>query len=215
MRVTASDIIYLLIVSALSLPALSSPANSQPAISWTGPGSEEDPPRACPTGTALNGFNCTGRYCDNVNLKCAPVPTNSTASNRRWTAYFSEEGDGTQLCVRPEHGVPNGYTTGMACKGAYCDNISLECTAFNNIEFHDCHWTGFVSEESGGYLEFPQGYLAIGAQCRGRYCDDKRFRVCAPTEAIFLAYRQRLTPTHGGNQPSGGTWRPTIVPPRR
>jgi hypothetical protein len=209
MRVTASDITWLLIVGALSFLAMSSTASSQ---EWTGPGSEEDPPRACTTGTALNGFKCTGRYCDNVNLKCAPLPTNSAASSRKWQGYFSEEGTSTQLCQFGAHHPRRGYITGMACKGAYCDNISLECTNFN-IEFHDCHWTGWVSEEAGGELLFPQGYLAAGAECSGGYCDNMRFLICAPTEAIFRAYRQGLTPTHGG------TWttqpRPTVVPPRQ
>jgi hypothetical protein len=200
MRATAS----LPIVSVLSFFAMSSTASSQ--ISWTGPGSEEDPPRACPVGTALNGIRCTGGWCDNVDLKCVPVPSNTTASNRTWTTYFSEEVGG-RVCQSQAVPPPNGYITGMECKGGWCDNISLECTAFNNIEFLDCHYTGYVSEEAGGELHFPQGYLAAGARCSGARCDNMRFLICAPTQAIFRAYRG-LTPTHGGTwTPSGGTLR--------
>lgn len=68
--------------------------------------------------------------------------------------------------------------TGLGCRGRYCDDVSLLCTQFRNVNERDCHWTGWISEEGGGKLRFGSGYFARGLDCRGSYCDNKRFYVC-------------------------------------
>ena len=136
---------------------------------WSLEVSEEQMPVNCYGGSAVNGVQCRGSYCDNTRILCKP--TGLGVGGTAWTSYFSEE--------QPEQFCPAGHwMTGLGCKGRYCDNISLQCTHYPNANENDCHWTGWVSEEGGGLLTFGAGYFARGAQCRGRYCDNKRFYVC-------------------------------------
>lgn len=74
----------------------------------------------------------------------------------------------------------------LRCTGRYCDNIQATCTRYAAPPFvassQPSYWTSWFSEErSGDVVEgsnFPRlanNYaVAIGLQCRGRYCDDIR-----------------------------------------
>lgn len=148
--------------------------------------SEETQPGTCGN-RLVAGVTCSGRYCDNMRLECGSG--RHELYDIRWTPHVSEEGDATASFNVPnpwERGDwPAGepaFITGFACKGSYCDNVALECVALKN-EFPEslggasCRWTAWVSEETPT-VTFPAGHGAIRMQCRGRYCDDKRFFTC-------------------------------------
>lgn len=137
---------------------------------WTPYTSEEYPPIGCDPGSLVSRFGCSGSYCDNVRMYCAP--SGRTAGSSYWTGYFSEEGYDYRQC---DAGF---WLSGMACRGSYCDNISLQCTYYPQVTPRNCFWTGWISEEGGGELPFGLGYHARGVQCDRSYCDNKRFFVC-------------------------------------
>ncbi len=73
---------------------------------------------------------------------------------------------------------------GFACRGKYCDNVSLFCAALQGVRSSNCSTTRRVSEEGGGRLSFflgdkaGQKFGAKAMRCTGRYCDNKEFEVC-------------------------------------
>ena len=148
--------------------------------------SEETSPGTCGK-NLVAGITCNGSYCDNMTLICGSA--RNEIYDIRWTKHVSEEGEATAACHAPkpfERGDwPAGepaFITGLACKGRYCDNVALECVALKNafpesLGGPSCRWTDWVSEETPT-LRFPAGFGAIRMQCRGGYCDDKRFFVC-------------------------------------
>ncbi|MEM7050177.1 MAG: hypothetical protein AAF604_10970 [Acidobacteriota bacterium] len=149
--------------------------------------SEENPPSTCGK-NLLAGITCSGRYCDNLALRCGS--RSYDLYDIEWSRRFvSEEGEGTASCHVSNpfergdlpHGEP-AFITGLACNGRYCDNLALECVALRDAfprsyGGRDCRWTPWVSEETPS-VRFPSNHGAIRMQCRGRYCDDKRFFVC-------------------------------------
>ncbi len=73
----------------------------------------------------------------------------------------------------------DGYwATGIACKGDFCDDVSLQCSHLPNLNPINCIWTGQISEENGGTLHFVNGYYARDAACFGSNCDNMSFFVC-------------------------------------
>lgn len=87
-------------------------------------------------------------------------------------------------------GCNPGYALSkLKCSGRYCDNIQATCTRYAippaASSAQAPYWTAWFSEErSGDVLEgsnFPKlanAYsVAVGIQCRGRYCDDIRLRM--------------------------------------
>jgi len=148
--------------------------------------SEETTPVSCGR-NLVAGITCRGGYCDNITPICGGF--NQDVYDIRWSQFVSEENGGEVSCnvTNPfERGDwPAGepaFIAGFACNGSYCDNIALECVALRNAfpESYggpSCNWTGWVSEETPT-LRFPPGQAAVRMQCRGRYCDDKRFLVC-------------------------------------
>ena len=145
----------------------------QALTGWTFYTSDELEPISC-GGTLVNGVQCRGAYCDDIRYYCLQTPGVRTDSY--WTPQFSEEGSSTGK----NRGFCNeGYwVSGIACEHDNCDNVSLECSQMANVSAHDCNWTGWHSEESGGQLWFGTGYYARGAECRGSKCDDMRYYVC-------------------------------------
>jgi hypothetical protein len=139
---------------------------------WTYPTSDERAPADCDPGSMVGGVWCTGGWCDNVSLLC--VPTGERTGSSTWTTYFSEEGTNERFC-------PDGYwVSGLACRGGWCDDVALYCLYYPDVPapwYFDCRWTGWFSEEDGK-MEFPAGYYARGAACKGRRCDDMRFYIC-------------------------------------
>jgi len=148
--------------------------------------SEETPPTSCGNRLVV-GITCKGSYCDNI----TPICGNAIHDiyDIRWSHFVSEEGSAVAKCnvTNPfERGDwPEGepaFITGFSCKGSYCDNVALECVALKDafpesLGGNSCRWTGWISEERQT-LRFPLGFAAIKMQCRGEYCDDKRFLVC-------------------------------------
>lgn len=139
----------------------------------------------CLNNEALTGLSCKGRYCDNLALKCGGKAEKIT--RHWWTKAISEERSGTSvmingILVRHNDNMQrcdlDGYIIGLACKGAYCDNLSLHCAAYQNHQPTDCAWTNWVSEEHGGQLVLPKGKMAVSMECKGAYCDNKRFFAC-------------------------------------
>jgi hypothetical protein len=146
---------------------------TNPAIadSWTSSFSEEGSHQAtCSSTSAVSGIQCTGRYCDNISLRCGGFLGQVDGT---WaTGYFSEENGGYQPCGG------KGYVVGMSCNGSYCDNIKLYCKSFRNKTPKSCGWTNWISEENGGRLVFSSGKYAVAVKCSGRYCDNKKFYIC-------------------------------------
>lgn len=148
--------------------------------------SEETPPATCGN-RLVAGITCAGSYCDNVTPICGS--SRHELYDIRWSAFVSEEGDGTVGCnvSNPfERGDwPSGepaFIAGFACKGSYCDSVALECVALRDafpgsLGGDRCRWTDSVSEETPT-LRFPSGFGAIRMRCRGDYCDNKSFFIC-------------------------------------
>jgi hypothetical protein len=140
------------------------------AYIWSPAISEETGAAYCRNGSLIAGFACSGRYCDNVSLRC--INMGLTPTSMWWTGFFSEEGTNSRICS-------GGFVTGIDCDGRYCDNVSLECMSFAGTPPKSCAWTsGTLSEEGAGVMNFGGKYLA-GVQCNGRYCDNLRFYVCS------------------------------------
>ena len=91
-----------------------------------------------------------------------------------WLGWISEESpNNTQIC--PD----NEFASEIKCTGRYCDSISLKCSTFSNSGTkQNCQWIGPLSEEDGGFLNFPPNKYLVGVQCSGSYCDNKKFYVC-------------------------------------
>ncbi len=139
---------------------------------WSSFTSEEYPPLTSSNGYLIDGFFCSGGYCDNTYIRNRLV--NRNYGHSYWTSFFSEEATNNRICSGA-----NEFVTGVACKGSYCDNVSLQCTALTNGNHNsgNCQWTPSFSEEEGSqYL--PAGYYAVGMQCLGSYCDNKRIWAC-------------------------------------
>jgi hypothetical protein len=78
----------------------------------------------CHPGDWVVGMKCTNSLCDTIQIRCGVGYDGCRAESehnlRWWTQDFSNEG------VSEDCG--EGYfVRGFACKGAYCDNISLLC----------------------------------------------------------------------------------------
>jgi len=136
---------------------------------------------------------CTGSYCDNNFFYCSRLRnTDGTFMDGvtvDWngmdghydTAPFSEEGAAEGHCGPPgNENKFDGIVTGLRASGKYSDNLQLECTRLANPNFFDgkqCDWTLPFSEEQG-MIRFPAGYIAVGARCSGRYCDNISWHIC-------------------------------------
>lgn len=154
--------------------------------------SEENAPLECPDKHPVTGVLCAGRYCDNVQLECEGFVTSTERSVStglsEWLPYISEEAPNQAYCSMSETqkyypGSPMlyGVMKGIACSGQYCDKVSMKCTLVNGNgpDLARCKWTPWMSEENGGMLLFDANMYAVGMQCAGQYCDNKRFYVCA------------------------------------
>lgn len=150
---------------------------SNPLV-WTGWVSEEDGRLSCPSGRWARGFECDGSYCDEVRMDCTTLPTGQTLGSSSWSTWFSEEGANERLC-------PDGeWLTGVECKDSYCDKMSIRCTEVRKssgapVQHGPCYTSGSYSEEDGPFLAIP-GYVLVGIECLGSFCDDLRFTSCIP-----------------------------------
>lgn len=135
---------------------------------WTAYTSDNKPPVTCATGSMVTGFQCLGRYCDDVRLKCQPQ-TGHTLTTRTWSSYFSEEGTNYRTCT--------DFMTGIAATGNYSDNLSIECTTSTTRSPRSCVWSAYFSEEDPAF-EAPSGYFIRSLQCSGSNCDRMRAEYC-------------------------------------
>ena len=136
---------------------------------WSTYTSEEYPPLTSYEPNLIDALWCSGSYCDKLYIR--NESNGSNYGNNYWSSYFSEEGTNYRRCSS------NQFMTGVACKGRYCDNVSIQCTRVLNKTKGYCHWTPMFSEEHGG-MYLSTGYYAAGLQCFGSYCDNKRIWAC-------------------------------------
>lgn len=176
------------------------------ALYWTRWVSEENggPPTYCQTwDQGAVGFGCRGGFCDDVSLLCETFPYGITldSNTHNWTSFFSEESDGTATHVFDSGGwystfeqnakvcnagSTGGVVQGIRCNGAWCDNISLECSVpvrwVNGVRdpatMTNCSWSGWYSEEQGS-IDFGWNRYITGVRCSGAYCDNKQYYVCS------------------------------------
>jgi hypothetical protein len=71
---------------------------------------------------AVSGIACSGRYCDNIQLRFLNTRQITNRGDCGWTRAFSEE--------QKRGECPDGKLVfGVRCKGRYCDNLYLYCCA--------------------------------------------------------------------------------------
>ncbi|MCE9522835.1 MAG: hypothetical protein K8S25_10440 [Alphaproteobacteria bacterium] len=115
----------------------------------------------------------------------------------RWLTLFacaaiaSFQAAAQNLPFISEETPPAFCATGFAlaklkCAGRYCDNVKGTCWRYADPpsvpSSQASYWTNWFSEERSGEMiegaNFPKladNYsVAVGIQCRGRYCDDMR-----------------------------------------
>jgi hypothetical protein len=142
------------------------------AYEWTDWTSEKYGPVVCAKDKFSTGFGCLGSHCSWVRLECHNPASVGNLTDRHWLPQVSEESPNARYCPYGE------YISGVSTSGTSSDNISLECAKASGIRFNACRWTSQISEENGGTLLFYTGYYGVGMQCRGSFCDNKRFYIC-------------------------------------
>jgi len=150
----------------------------------------------------LVGLECSGKYCDNLRATYA-----TAIGTSRWTkysstygymstgyaknvGYFSEEQtkQGPKLCT------DGRVVTKIMCNGRYCDNLKMVCSmtkgtaswssADFTVDSSDTRTTSWFSEEGSAKATCDPGFVLIGIQCSGKYCDNKRL-TCARANYCF------------------------------
>jgi hypothetical protein len=142
--------------------------------SWSGKTSDEYPPLSCPSGGAVHGIECEGSFCDNIELDC--MSTGRAAGENTWLPYFSEEGTGSA-----DEGRCKGddtWMTGIACRGPFCDNITVECSQILGSSTGTCEWSKWYSEEQPAFHSPGDSSYIKGIECDGSFCDRMRYRHC-------------------------------------
>lgn len=136
--------------------------------------SEEQRPASCPRGQAVKGIECSGRYCDNKRLYCCDYTNGGRVDKYarfKLSDWFSEEKNGRAI-------NRDGFVSGLACKGRYCDNLRITFVESRSLTNRgQCERTDWFSEEEG-FRECPRGKFAAGIYCAGRYCDDIKLYCC-------------------------------------
>jgi hypothetical protein len=147
-----------------------------PACRWTRSVSEESPSsESCPSGFALKGIKCSGRYCDNKALYCCPYLTEGDRRSRlSWSGWISEERPNNTATTR------SGFVAGLQCKGAYCDNVRLQYLSTPDLRnTGHCSNQPYVSEEgSGTSICGGYGTFVAGMSCKGSHCDNVSLECC-------------------------------------
>lgn len=100
--------------------------------------------------------------------------THVDASTAYWSQETSEEGGESYpaLCEQ-------SLSSGLRCRGRYCDNVSLQCQA-SRSELGSSRWLGYISDGDHNEARCQGDELVTGLRCRGRYCDDISLR-CTKT----------------------------------
>ncbi|MDJ0764975.1 MAG: hypothetical protein QNJ97_18480 [Myxococcota bacterium] len=143
-------------------------------VDWEGLCYEGGPPQSVDNYHLIGALRCRGAFCHTLNIGVESVNFNSVQNF--WTYYFSEEQD-AEICPQKY------FVTGIHLSGSYGDNISLECSKFEDdtsghtVRWGNCYWTSYFSEEAE-YLYLGAGYYMAGMDCRGSYCDNKSIYAC-------------------------------------
>jgi hypothetical protein len=90
--------------------------------------SEEGPNNSQETATGfVSGVLCGGDHCDNLALREVFSPQLENTGVCRWLPYFSEEPHPREYAMCSD----DEFVVGAACRGSYCDDVSLKCCKFN------------------------------------------------------------------------------------
>lgn len=136
--------------------------------------SEEDPPTTCARGSVVSTFTCTGRFCDNITITCRPVA--APVANTFWTNWVESGGNTTASCIAGD-GTGSAYMSGIACRGDFCDDISLHCTRFVGLGSVSClPPTPHTDGQVGVAAAIGSGIGIV--TCSGLHCDDKTISIC-------------------------------------
>lgn len=133
------------------------------------------PPIICPQGFMTASLNCTGSYCDNITMTCSRNLREVTGLF--WTRFVERDGANTATCGAA--GGPDGFMSGIACSGDYCDDIALQCTRLTLFrpDFTDCGTVEFSEEQ--GVQRWPSVFhFPVSIRCSGTHCDNKRLTAC-------------------------------------
>lgn len=143
------------------------------AVVAVGPISEETGSKFCPNGYAIRGITCSGKYCDNKTLTCCRYLNGQDNDVRGgWAPRISDE--------PPNNFYTNngGWIAGIACRGNYCDNISLNFFYTGKLRnTGQCFFNLEFSEEKG-YDQCPDNHFVSGLRCNGPYCDNIALYCC-------------------------------------
>jgi len=85
-------------------------------------------------------------------------------------------------------------TTGMGCKGRYCDQARLHLLGIM-VAYGYLDYSGWISDNTGKryawneetvdqVADCPKGQVITRIECRGRYCDDLRLECAAPVSWV-------------------------------
>jgi hypothetical protein len=172
--------------------------------------SEEKPPIVCNGGDLMSGVHCQDSFCDLIKLTCrrtSAAPTYyQSDSAQAWQAYIPNDHGNQSVCPNSE------FLTGIACQGGWCAQVSAYCTTLTGKTRNEalCLWSGWVSEENGGQLTFPEGYYAAGVGCDRAWCDNLQFYMCPVSKLRASACRWGRTvlrphtrSTRAGNRLAG------------
>ncbi|MEL6339541.1 MAG: hypothetical protein AAFP04_16605 [Myxococcota bacterium] len=144
--------------------------------------SEEFPPAFCAPGHLARAIQCTGDFCDNVQMDCDQNLSSVNSTDTVWTDWVEADGRRSTTCL-------NGYwVDGIECRGGNCDDVRFRCARAGSFQHKGCFWTDWYSEESGWYVA-PEGNWLAGVRCEGRHCDNKRYYVCSADRPTSCAGR--------------------------
>jgi hypothetical protein len=88
-----------------------------------------------------------------------------------WTAWHSEETPGVATCS------PDSVATGFRCRGAFCDEVKLECHDYGTwIGTSGGVWSDWFESGSKVRHTCPAHTKITAIDCRGSYCDDIRIQ---------------------------------------
>jgi hypothetical protein len=127
----------------------------------------------CKPGYAVRGVLCSGRHCDNKRLRCCDYAGVYDRSTRFWwSPWFSEEGEGQFLSSA-------GFVSGIACSGAYCDNLRLNYFSSSLVRNNgQCRFTRPFSGEGSASGNCGDNEFVAGCRCSGPYCGNLELWCC-------------------------------------
>ena len=165
---------YLTLFSFAFIPAI---ASAQEQTTTDG-----RPPIICRHGALTTGLLCEGSFCDDVSMRCGPTVREVRAT--RWTPFVHRPGSVGVAGCASRFGLNNGFMSGIACEGDWCDNVAIQCTELELFvpDFDTCRWGPWFSEEDehGGWQTWPSPFhFPIALECHYKdHCDLKRVRTC-------------------------------------